>query len=347
MAAPLRPLIRRPISITVVVSVFAVGVFTSLIALPILTIVDLAHRGPLRRTRMWCLCIGVLANEIRGVIAACHCTLWHLNRLDSWISHERFHRLELRWARWHLVNLQRFTGLRWIVENPDELRFGNAIVLARHASHVDSVLPVLLFGLLGGHRLRYTLKDDLQWSPAMDIVGNRLPNVFVDRFPTSNSLMRDRLKKLTTGLGENIAVIFPEGTFFTSKRLDRAADRIAKKRPDLETAARSLKHILPPRPAGTEALLDGAPEADMVLVAHEGMEVFGELADIRRHLPLTAPVRVRVWRIPRNEIPDDDFAGWLLHRWIELDRWIEKSANERKMTYEAGTSVVNDLAIRL
>ncbi|MEM7139468.1 MAG: 1-acyl-sn-glycerol-3-phosphate acyltransferase [Actinomycetota bacterium] len=347
MAAPPRPLIRRPISIATVTIAFTIGSVASVVAVPLLAAVDLAHREPLRRSRTWCLYIGVLFNEVRGLLSAGALILWHLGRLRGAVAQQRLHRLEWRWAKWHIVNLRRFAGLRWMVENPEELDDGNAIVLARHASHADSILPALLFGILGRHQLRYTLKDDLQWSPAMDIVGNLLPNVFVDRSPNDDSPLLGRMRELAAGLDGGVAVIFPEGTFYTAERLDRAATRIGETRPDLAEAARTLEHILPPRPAGTEALLAGAPGADLILLAHEGMEVFGDLADIRRHLPLTTPVRVRLWRIPRHEVPDDDLAGWLLDRWIDLDRWIEKGVIERRDSEGLPPSLVNATEIRL
>ncbi len=95
---------------------------------------------------------------------------------------------------------------------------------------------------------------------------------------------------------------------------------------------RSLEHLLPPRPAGTQALMEGAPDADLVLVAHEGMEAFGDLAAIRANLPLADPVRVRLWRIARKDVPDDEdaFVTWLLDRWIDMDRWIDERVRERR-----------------
>ncbi|MFT7608921.1 MAG: 1-acyl-sn-glycerol-3-phosphate acyltransferase [Candidatus Aldehydirespiratoraceae bacterium] len=327
-----RPVIRRTISVAAFFLAATLLVAASPIVLPLLALRDLSTgRGPLRRVRFWCVVTGVVIIECAGVLAAAVLTAAQLGRNNSLRAQSRFHRLEWWWAGTHLRNLRRFAGLRWVVENPESLLTGNAIVLARHASHADAILPVLLFGIEGGHPLRYTLKDDLQWAPAMDIVGNRLPNVFLHRSPSPDSPLWDRLRTLSNHLGDDVAVIFPEGTFFTPERLDRAATRIGETRPDLEPAVRTLKHMLPPRPAGTRLLLQGAPDADLILVAHEGMGVFGDLAAIRSSLPLSAPVQVRVWRINRSEVPEDEhaFTEWLVDRWIDMDRWIEKRMIER------------------
>jgi 1-acyl-sn-glycerol-3-phosphate acyltransferase len=317
----------------VISAVFFVLLMLTPVVLPIMVIADLATRAPMRRSRVWLLYLSILFNEALGTWTAIAMIGFHLGRLNGALAQERFHRLMIWWGERHISSLRRFAGVRWVVENPEEVVRANAIVLSRHASHVDAVLPVLLFGTGGGHHLRYTLKDDLQWAPAMDIVGNLLPHVFVDRSPDPDSPLTDRIRELAQGVDDDtVAVIFPEGTFYTPRRLDRAATRIAETRPDLESAVRSLQHILPPRPAGTHALMEGAPHADLVLVAHEGMEAFGDLAAIRANIPLPEPVRVRLWRIARNDVPEneDDFVTWLMDRWIDMDRWIEQRVTERR-----------------
>jgi len=338
MATIPRPAIRRPISITVLSAAFFVVLVLTPVILPFLAVADLVTRTPMRRSRVWLLCLSVLFNEGLGCWLAIAMTAFHLGRLDGARAQERFHRLMIWWGGRHLTFLRRFAGVRWVVENPEEVVRANAIVLSRHASHPDAVLPVLLFGNVGGHHLRYTLKDDLQWAPAMDIVGNRLPHVFVDRSPAPDSPLTDRIRELARGVDDDtVTVIFPEGTFYTPERLDRAATRIAETRPDLESAVRSLRYLLPPRPAGTHALMEGSPSADLVLVAHEGMEEFGDLGAIRANIPLADPVRVRLWRIARADVPEDedDFVTWLMDRWIDMDRWIQRRVIERN---EGGAS---------
>ena len=298
MAALPVPALRRPLSFTVVILALAIGLVLTPIVLPVLLLVDLGTRARLRRCRMWSLAISVLAVELTAAITGIVFLAWYVGRIDNLPAQTRLHRLELWWARCHGAGFRRFAGLRWAVENPEELEHGNAIVLARHASHADALLPLILFGTMGGHRLLYTLKEELQWAPAMDIVGNRLPNVFVNRSPSADSLLEERIERLARRVDEDhVAVIFPEGTFFTPERLDLTATRIAETHPDLEAPARSLVHLLPPRPAGTLSLLRGAPDADLILVAHVGMEAFGDLTAIRRNLPLADPVQVRLWRI--------------------------------------------------
>ena len=343
-----KPAIRRPLSVTVLSLTYFLLLALTPFVLPVLALLDLVTRTPMRRSRVWMLYLSILGNEGLGTWIAIATTVFHAGRLDGAVAQERFHRLMVWWGGRHIKALRRYAGLRWAVENPEEVVRGNAIVLARHASHADAILPLLLFGNVGGHHIRYTLKDDLQWSPAMDIVGNRLPHVFVDRAHSSEA-MANRIRDLARGVDDDtVTIIFPEGTFYTPQRLDRAAKRIAETRPDLESAVRSLEYLLPPRPAGTHSLMEGAPDADLILVAHEGMEAFGDLAAIRSNLPLDHPVRVRLWRIARADVPDDEdaFVTWLLDRWIDMDRWIQKRVIERETSDGTPPSLVGGREFR-
>ncbi|MCP4222967.1 MAG: hypothetical protein GY773_06465, partial [Actinomycetia bacterium] len=128
------------------------------------------------------------------------------------------------------------------------------------------------------------------------------------------------------------AIIFPEGTFFTEERRDRAAARLATHRPDLETKARSLRYVLPPRTAGTMILLNGAPEADVVILANVGLEGFGSLNQIMTNIAEPKTVDVQIWRHERSDLPtsEHDLNTWLLDRWLEMDEWIHQQLASRE-----------------
>ena len=124
------------------------------------------------------------------------------------------------------------------------------------------------------------------------------------------------------------SVIFPEGTFFTPARLEKAATRLASTRPELEGKARQLTKILPPRPAGFLALLRGSPGADIVLIANVGLENGGGMSELLAKIDHPTALRMHAWRYPRVEVPrdSDDAVAWLLDRWIEMDQWIVDQA---------------------
>ena len=50
------------------------------------------------------------------------------------------------------------------------------------------------------------------------------------------------------------------------------------------------------------------------------------LADAPRHIPLDRPVRIRVARVARREIPSGGaFASWLDAEWVSLDQELVRS----------------------
>jgi hypothetical protein len=170
-------------------------------------------------------------------------------------------------------------------------------------------------------RPRYVLKDDLLLDPSLDIVGNRIPNHFVDRVTDDLGSELDAIEALARTMGaRDGAVIFPEGMVVTGARRARAVERLAVSDPDRAARLRDLRVLAPVRPAGTAALLRGAPTADVVIVTHAGLEPLARIADASANLPLREPVRVTLRRVPRAEVPEGDgFARWLDDQWLAAD----------------------------
>ncbi len=192
---------------------------------------------------------------------------------------------------------------------------------ARHASIADSLLPAWVLGK-AGMRPRYVLKDDLQLDPCLDIVGNRLPNHFVDRDADDSTAELAQLEALARGMStKDAAVIFPEGMIVTDARRTRAIDGITTRDPDRGVRVRDLRVLAPVRPGGTAALLRGSPDADLVFVTHTGLEPLQRLADAAARIPLDQPIRIELTRVPRARIPTGDaFTEWFDTEWSERDR---------------------------
>jgi len=183
-----------------------------------------------------------------------------------------FH-LQERWASWNLRALEILFALEISVEGEDALLPGPVVVLSRHASMVDTLLPATIITRRAGLKLRYVLKNELLVDPALDLAGNRLPNVFIDR-TSGDSSVRNAIRELARDLGpEDGILIYPEGTRFTESKLKRA-----QRHPDQDAPAEvtaGLRRVLPPRPGGTLAILEVA-DADVVVLAHQGLEGFGD-----------------------------------------------------------------------
>ena len=128
-------------------------------------------------------------------------------------NQELHFRLQAWWAANILGLLRATTGIRVAAENVDQLRPGPAVLLCRHASLADSLVSAWVITSLAHMHPRYVLKRELLIDPCLDIVGNRLPNYFLDREAPDSQAELDALTQLSSGMGDrDIAVIFPEGT---------------------------------------------------------------------------------------------------------------------------------------
>jgi 1-acyl-sn-glycerol-3-phosphate acyltransferase len=198
------------------------------------------------------------------------------------------------------------------------------VVLCRHAGPGDSLLLVrTLMDRDHLRRPRIVLKDALQLDPLLDVYLNRLPNAFLTAGADDNE---QRIGALATGLGDEDAVlIFPEGGNFSSGGRLRTIDRLrGKGMVDEAARAQAMTHVLPPRTAGVAAALAAAPHADVVFVAHTGLEHLSTAADLWDGLPMDSTVRLRWELVPAADVPRDPDAqaDWLYERWADVDRWI-------------------------
>jgi 1-acyl-sn-glycerol-3-phosphate acyltransferase len=211
---------------------------------------------------------------------------------------------------------------------PDAYPGKPLLVCCRHAGPGDSF--TLIYALMHwyGREPRVVLKDTLAWDPMISVVLSRIPARFVSPNPAAGTTTEDQVGALAAGLDENDAfVIFPEGGNFTPARRERAIERLHKLGMDrMAQRAEAMIHVLAPRPGGLLAALDAAPEADVVLVAHTGMDHLLTVGDVWRELPLDKQIVMRWWNVPRSEIPvgREERIDWLFTWWEKIDAWIEE-----------------------
>ena len=199
------------------------------------------------------------------------------------------------------------------------------VVLGRHAGPGDSLLLVrTLLDRDHLRRPRIVLKELLRLDPLVDAYLGRLPSAFLPPGGDSQALVAD----LSRGLGtEDAVLLFPEGGNFSLARRLRAIEHLRGR--ELDDAARraeDLRNLLPPRPGGVAAALGAAPHADVVFVAHAGLDHLAAPADLWRALPLRAPVRLKWQFVPAAEVPRERPAqvDWLFRTWADMDAWIEQ-----------------------
>ena len=258
--------------------------------------------------------------------------LWVASGFGYFIRRPWFERVHYDIAQTYLIiffrEARRVLRLKIVTQGPAPDAFPGEplLVCCRHAGPGDSF--TLMYALMHwyGREPRVVLRDTLAWDPAVDVILNRVPSRFISPDPKAGDDLAAQIGELARNLDGNDAfVIFPEGGNFTPERRQRAIDKL--RRLGLEAMARraeNMENVLAPRPGGLIAALDAAPDADIVLVAHTGLDHLLTLADVWRELPMDKQIIMRWWRVPRNEIPDgrDDRIDWLYSRWEEIDRWI-------------------------
>jgi 1-acyl-sn-glycerol-3-phosphate acyltransferase len=204
------------------------------------------------------------------------------------------------------------------------------IIAARHAGPGESVL--LIETLMNREHLRkprMVAKDLLQLDPAIDLFFNRIPNRFIDPQPGSHgSEVEESIASLAAGLTDTDALlIFPEGGNFTDRRRTKAIERLrGHGLESMAQRAEAMATVLAPKPGGLLAAHRAAPHADMIFVAHTGIEHLSTVRDIWHGLPQEKTLYLRWSFIPAADIPDDEdeFVDWLYDWWADIDAWIRR-----------------------
>jgi 1-acyl-sn-glycerol-3-phosphate acyltransferase len=313
---------RRLISFPLVAALWGLSVI-GLAALPLVALVDLIRGARFAWTRLQFVFLSLLTCELLGLLAAGG--IWLARPFTSragWLALNG--RLQRLWARTLFRALRRIYGVTMEVAGADTLEAsGPLIVLARHVSTVDTLLPRLL---LDAWNLRYVLKRELLWDPCLDVVGHRLPNVFVRRGSDDASGELRKLSALAEGLGQrDAAVIFPEGTRYTpAKRLMVLKSLARAGNPEAVRQAQELLHVLLPKTGGTRALLSACPEASVLVLSHTGLEGAESLASFASGALIGRRIRVHLERVPAGQVPRDPqaFEAWLWAAWGQVDRWV-------------------------
>ena len=227
------------------------------------------------------------------------------------------------WAGTILVVAGWLLRLDFEIEGIESATPGPAILLVRHASILDTLLPSVFIQRPTGWRVRYVVKQELLVDPCLDIAGHILPNYFVDRTGDTQREL-DGIRRLVTDLGDDGVLIFPEGTRFSLEKQARALARIARESPALLPKAEALEGVLPPKLGGVTTLLDALPDVDCVFLAHRGLERFAKVKDVLNGEVVGASVHVRLWRIRADDIPEDAQAriGWLYEQWGHVSAFV-------------------------
>jgi 1-acyl-sn-glycerol-3-phosphate acyltransferase len=234
-------------------------------------------------------------------------------------------RVQTWWARTIWQATAAIYELDLHVEGDDCVSPGPILLLPRHASLVDTLLPLIVVADRHDLRLRYVMKRELLWDPVIDALGHRWPTAFVRR-GTSDPRETAHVVHLADDLGANDAmVVFPEGTRFSEEKRQRVLESLRKKDMSRYERAKELHHVLPPRPSGVVSALEKHPDLDVVFFAHTGLEGANHFEDLLDGSLIGTRVAAKLWRVSHRDIPRDrtSMIDWLNDHWSEVDQWIE------------------------
>jgi 1-acyl-sn-glycerol-3-phosphate acyltransferase len=325
------PLLRRLVSIPAVFALFGIAWIGAPLLLPIGVLVDItrwvAARRPWMATRLLLFGMAYTLAEAIGLsalgltwVASAGGRLFNMDRSTFAIQRN--------WAGFVLTACRSVFGLQLSASGLEAVHPAPFVLIARHASIVDNLLPAWFISRVHGTHIRYIMKHELLADPALDIAGHRLTNLFVRRGSGESDSVVAAIRRLAATLGDSEAVlIYPEGTRFSADKRDRSVSILQRRSPRLGAVASEFANVLPPRLGGTLALLDGC-DADVVVMTHRGLDGFARVADIWRGAMVRRQVEVEFWRIPRTEIPSGraERADWLFDLWARIDTWIANPA---------------------
>ncbi len=325
----LHTLARRSITVPLYLSAALLLVVVTPVVLPLTLLADLLRRSNGAWTRAYAAIGSYIACEGIGIAAAAGIWLHHrLLPSDTDKAYRRRNfRLQCWWAATLFRCLRRAFAMRVQVSGDDALQRGNFVLMPRHVSTVDTLLPAIFVSNAHSIRLRYVFKRELLWDPCLDIVGHRLANRFIRRGAAQADAEIERIVDLARSLDADEGVlIYPEGTRFSPAKVARARARVATYGDgELTRLAAHMRHVLPPHLGGPLALLDADDDLDIVFCAHTGFENIERMTDLVNGTLTGRNVRIHFWRAQHSDLPARRQARqrWLFEQWCRVDDWID------------------------
>jgi 1-acyl-sn-glycerol-3-phosphate acyltransferase len=290
------------------------------------------HPKRMRLLRLVCFAlVWFLAETAALTVLAC---LWIASGFGGRLDTEPYQSRNYGVMRWLLDLIYRTArgtcGLSVEVTGPKHETVDGRplIVLSRHAGPGDSLLVIHHLLTACGRRPRIVMKAVLQLDPSLDVLANRVPSAFVRKRGHRARPHTELIKRLAAGLdGNGALVIFPEGGNWTPTRWRRAITRLRRgHRDDLAERAVTMPNVLPPRTGGAFAAIGACPAADVIFVAHTGLDRIVSVRDFWHSLSADIHVRAHWWRVPAADVPRDadreSQLRWLYDWWQRIDGWV-------------------------
>lgn len=208
------------------------------------------------------------------------------------------------------------------------------VVISRHAGPADSLAIAWLLASTAGRIPRIVLADAMLWDPGIAMVLQRLDSYFV---PSRTGAGDDRTKGVAELAGtlssKDAMLIFPEGRNWTADRHALQVERLHE-RGETERARRAEARpwVLEARSRGVASIREQAPEADVMVIAHTGLEMIDGPAAVVRAVPFRNRLLIRGTTHRSEDVPTEpaQVAGWLDEQWGEVNDWVGNHVTRRE-----------------
>ena len=322
-----RRLVLAPLAVAAEVVLLALSPVLALLA-----VLASPWFGGWRPLRMVVMALVVAARHLGAVLACLALWVMGFGHTANRAAMQRRHLAVMRWlvaGTYHVIVRLAHVEVRFTESDDAHAALATpgrtVLVFARHAGEGDTLL--VLYELL----CRYervpcvVMAEKLRLDPLIDVLGERLPNRFVDPRGGDTEVEIAALARELDGT--RALVIFPEGANFSERARRRGIERLERAGHAEEAAwARGMRHLSAPRPGGALAAVEASPQADVVIMGHAGFPTGPR--EVWRLLPEPQVIEVRLWHEPAGAIPHDHDGriDWLFAWWRTMDGWVEDHA---------------------
>lgn len=208
------------------------------------------------------------------------------------------------------------------------------VVISRHAGPADSLAIASLLTNTAGRIPRVVLADALLWDPGIAMVLQRLHSYFI---PSRTGAGDDRTRGVAdlaaTLSAKDAMLIFPEGRNWTAERHEDLVARL-RVRGHSERAERlaATPWVLEARSRGVVSIREHAPDADVMVIAHTGLEMLAGPWQVLKAIPFRNRLLIRGLTHRSEDVPTDpdEIAAWLREQWREVNDWVESRVSGRE-----------------
>ena len=231
---------------------------------------------------------------------------------------------------------RRLVGFK--IEIEGELTVGRPghplVVISRHAGPADSLAIASLLTSKAGRIPRIVVADAMLWDPGIAMVLQRLDSYFVpSRSGAGDDRSRGVAELASTLSGKDAMLIFPEGRNWTPDRHEDMVQRL-RGRGEVERAERAEKTpwVLEARSRGIASIREHAPHADVMVIAHTGLEMLASPWQVVKALPFRNGLLIRGQTHRSEDVPTepDEVAAWLSEQWRGVNDWVDAHVTGRE-----------------